>query len=400
MVELALRQLQPQVGHHLAQLVHLELAAAVGVEGVERSLDAAGLIDALPGLLTAMDRLDLERRGVELGLFLLELRPGLLAAVHRLDLHRRRLHLPPLLKLLARLFAPVHRLNLERGAFHLLALDDVAQRARHEALHRRVQLARVRLPRALVGENLLIKLAELAEVERAGVVRVVILHQRELVVRECFRIDVDPDLLEHVVELGNLQAAASVRIELLERGLHPQQFLVLPARLLAALHRLYLDRRGLLGHIHGIRDVGSAVHFRHRGWLERSLARSGLGLSCYPWMSKFFPGSCVSNSSPKNRSLLVSKPESRKNRLGLASPGLVELLITPECKQSHAPVVSSRHNVRRVFGGSTRRLPRRRRQRVTREAPLKPRIDTLAARTAPGARARRGLRNSAPRALP
>mmetsp|Transcript_6790 Transcript_6790/g.27710 ORF Transcript_6790/g.27710 Transcript_6790/m.27710 type:complete len:230 (-) Transcript_6790:12-701(-) len=229
-----------------------------------------------------MDGLDLERRGVELGLFLLELRPGLLAAVNRLDLHRRRLHLPLFLKLLARLFSPVHRLNLERGAFHLLALDDVAQRARHEPLHRRVQLARVRLPRALVGENLLVKLAELAEVERAGVVRVVILHQRELVVRECVRVDVDPDLLEHVVELGNLQAAASVRIELLECGLHPQQFLVLPARLLAALHRLYLDRRGLLGHIHGIRDVGRAVRFRHRGWLERSLARSGLGLSCSP----------------------------------------------------------------------------------------------------------------------
>ena len=229
-----------------------------------------------------MDGLDLERRGAELSLLLLVSFPRFLPPVHSLDLHRRRLHLPTFLKLLTRPLAPVHSLNLERGAFHLLALDDVAQGARHEALHRRVQLARVRLPRALVGENLLVKLAKLAKVERAGVVRVVILHQRELVVRECVRIDVHADLLEHVVELGNLQAAASVRIELLECGLHPQQFLVLPARLLAALHRLYLDRRGLLGHVQGIRDVGSAVRFRHRGCLERSLARSGLGLSCSP----------------------------------------------------------------------------------------------------------------------
>ena len=143
----------------------------------------------------------------------------------------------------------MHGLYLERGAFHLLAFDDVGERARHETFHRRVELARVRLPGALVCEYLLVKLAKLAKVQRAGVVRVVVLHQRELVVREGVLVNVHAHLLEHVVEFGNLQRAASVGVESHERSLHPLQFFVFPASLLAALHRLDLDRRRLLGHI-------------------------------------------------------------------------------------------------------------------------------------------------------
>ena len=144
------------------------------------------------------------------------------------------------------------------------------------------ELRRVRLPRALVGENLLVKLAELAEVERAGVVRVVILHQRELVVRECVRIDVDPDLLEHVVELGNLQAAASVRIELLECGLHPQHSscslrACLPrciACILTAAASSDISKVSVTSGAPSASDIAA-------GW-NASLARSGLGLSCSP----------------------------------------------------------------------------------------------------------------------
>ena len=61
MVKLTLAQLQTQVRHHLAQLVNLQLPAAVGVKHIESSLDAPRLVDALSGLLTPVHSLDLER---------------------------------------------------------------------------------------------------------------------------------------------------------------------------------------------------------------------------------------------------------------------------------------------------------------------------------------------------
>ena len=205
------------------------------------------------GLSPTVHSLDLERRGGEL-LFLRirlflprQLLPRLATPVHGLNLQSGSLLLFPVLaQLLAGFLTPMRRLNLERGSLLFLALSlfkEVVDRPRHQPAHRRLQLLGVLSLCVLIRQHLVVEFVELAEVQGPRIVLVVVLHQRLGVLVKGVPVEVDSNLLQHVVQLWDLQAPRLVRVKLLERGVDPEELLLFLPGLLATLDGLYLDRR-------------------------------------------------------------------------------------------------------------------------------------------------------------
>ena len=140
----------------------------------------------------------------------------------------------------------MNRLDLERGCAHLFllfALVQIGNRAGHQTAHRRFELLGVQGLGVFICEHLVVKLTKLAEIQRAGVVGVVVVHQRVDVLVEVFPRQFHANLLQHVVQLGYLQAPRLVRVELLKRGVHLEELLLFLPSLFAALDSLDLDRR-------------------------------------------------------------------------------------------------------------------------------------------------------------
>ena len=244
----------------IVQLGYLQAPRLVSVELFKRRVHLEELLLFLPSLLAALDSLDLDRRRGQLLLlghrdwlrrggrlrrtrrWLDQILARHLTPVHSLDLHGGSLHLPLLLEFLARLFAAMDSLNFQRRIFHLVLLQDVAQRSRYHALHRRVQLVRVRRPQVVTRQALLVELLKLPKVQAPRVVRVVVLHQRSRVVVKLTLAQLQTQVGHHLAQLVNLQLPAAVGVKHIESSLDAPRLVDALSGLLTPVHSLDLER--------------------------------------------------------------------------------------------------------------------------------------------------------------